>query len=79
MQEIELKQGITLYRIFKECLDEGKDKARLKRLESRLDSWHSKLTLAQKQDFAAILVNQGLVNGPLAAAIKTFHASFVKL
>lgn len=70
--------GLNLYKVFKTCLEENKDLARLKRIESRLHFWHSKLTLDQKQCFATLLVKQNLITGTLAEAIKTFNASFVK-
>ncbi len=74
-----LTSGISLYKVFKSCLDEGKDKARLIRLESRLDTFNSNLTPEQKRQFALSLVQQGLITGPLASAIQTFNCAFNKI
>jgi hypothetical protein len=70
--------GITLYRVFTACLTEGTDKARLNRLESRLDSFNAVLTTEQKREFTAALVDSGAIpaDSQLGMAIKTFNVRF---
>lgn len=70
--------GINLYRAFVNCLNEGKDKARLHRIESRIDAYYEKLTDPQKTDFCRLLCDQGLIIGPLAAALRIFEGKIVK-
>ena len=70
--------GINLYKAFKNCLNEGQDKIRLQRLESRLNAWQENLTIPQQQEFTALLCQQGLITGNLVRAIQTFNCRFQK-
>jgi hypothetical protein len=78
MENLIFKQGLILYRIFKECLDQGKDKPRLKRLEDKLDTWYSLLNKGHKYEFSRLLVDNGLIDpkSPLGMGIVKFGAQF---
>jgi hypothetical protein len=69
------EDGITIYKALKQAMS-AQDKPRARKLEVRLDSFYTALPPASRREFCQVLCRQGLITGPLKAAIETFDASF---
>ena len=71
------QEGVDLYKAFQAACN-AQDKVRAPRLAIRLDAWHNSLQPAQREEFAALLVHDGIIpkDSTLGKAILTFNASF---
>ncbi len=69
-------EGINLYKAF---INETQDKPRAQKLALKLDSYYNSLTKLEQEEYAALLVQNGLINpkSPLGQVIMTFNASLV--